>query len=212
MVRTTLYGALGFGVGLALAGAILGANSFNLSEFDTSVTVGAMLFALAGALGGALLGLAARMRIRLIPVSIASAVALGTGYFLLTSLYSIYLEPVVSGEMMVTAAFVVQFGLIGGFAGALMGAALRDRGQMVRLGLAGATGFGLGFLLQDYVSTWINEPVSGLAPGTLGDPTHDSMSLGFIFGTSFGIAGIVAGAVLGMVFSSADHKNAEPSG
>ncbi len=55
--RAILFGAIGFGIGLAIAAGIFGSVTFQIEDFQVNAAVGALLFALGGLLGGAIFGL-----------------------------------------------------------------------------------------------------------------------------------------------------------
>jgi predicted neutral ceramidase superfamily lipid hydrolase len=193
-----VLGAIGFGLGLALAGAIYGAVTFRVNDFNLNVLLGSLLFALAGAIGGALLGVTRAVRASIGLFTLAGAVALGLGYFLTVNLYSTYLSDALTTNSASIIAYVLQFALIGALAGAFMGAVQRDGRQALTLAVAGAFGFGIGFFLQDALGSRLEEPFSSLVPGTLGDPTHDSLTLAIVFGLTFLVAGLIGGAGLGL--------------
>lgn len=55
VLRSAGLSALGFGLGLALAGLILGALTYQIHDFNTGRLLGSLPYACAGALGGAAL-------------------------------------------------------------------------------------------------------------------------------------------------------------
>ncbi len=200
--RGIFSGAIGFGIGFAIAGALFGAVAFRINDFDTNEIVRALLFALAGLVGGTALGLALRARRRLILLfALAAAAGLGLGYWITSAVSLALFSGQTLTELVTTLVFVVQFGLVGALAGALVGAVQRESRQAAELALAGAFGFGIGFFLQDTVGSLINDPVTTLVPGTPGDPTHDSIVLALVFGSSFLLAGLVGGAALGLAIN-----------
>ncbi len=199
----TQYGAAGFAVGLAAAGVIYGLISIYSRQLNSGIAATILPFALAGAIGGGMIG-ATRGRARnILRGALATAIALGTGYLLSNILSSYLLVSNIPDELEITFAYVARFALIGAWAGILLAAAQRDWDRLGTLALAGARGFALGAFVLDRLGQVLTRPMTLLVPGYIGDPAHDSLALAITWGISFAAAGIIAGAALGYAL---DHK------
>lgn len=170
--RFVLFGAVGFGIGGAMAAA-----SWPLLMFTFGAS--ALLFVLSGALGGASLGLALGDRSKVFALAllgvlgtlVGSIVALVIGFLFLTSEEALY---GVRGTMGVFAGFAV---------GASVGLAFRDWKRVFVLALSGAVGFGAGIVFGVFV-------------------LRTGFGEGFMAGTAgtiilYAITGITGGALLG---------------
>lgn len=125
VVRFVVYGAVGFGMGATLGGALLG-------------LVG---LPLAGAVGGAALGLASKDRRRSAILALLGAIGVTVGIVagLIVGSFFAY-----SSEGPIAAT-------VGAVVGASLGAAFSDRRTILALALAGAVGFFVGTLPADLV-------------------------------------------------------------
>jgi hypothetical protein len=142
VMRFVVFGAVGFGVGLAVAGFF---NSVFIAVTAPMFPVGRgaepppwwaslpphLSWFIAGACGGGALGLALRSWKRVVALAVAGALGFGVGYFVFFVL-----------------AFLFGFSQVGVGMGALggltLGLALADWRGVVLLGLAGTVGFGAG--------------------------------------------------------------------
>jgi hypothetical protein len=97
--RSIWWGALGFGVGLALTGLTLGALHHYIHDFDTSLMLGTLLYAFAGALGGMALGVAQQSEDQAQRYMLAGAIGCGLGMFIMFKITSACIEYYVSGEI-----------------------------------------------------------------------------------------------------------------
>lgn len=161
--RFALYGALGFGVGGLFFGAVglgVGGPIFGMGP---SLIFSVLLM---GALGGLSLGLAMKLgRNKLLTLALVGGLIIFLGPYIF--IQSLYLTD--------TGAFFIgkywTFSLIGIFTGALLGtlfAVVIDRRLILRLGLAGTLGFGLGFLGLPFGGPgfpWIGLGLAGLIGG-----------------------------------------------
>ena len=142
VMRLVLFGAVGFGIGWAVAGFF---NSGFIAITAPMFSPGPRLepppwwislmpylsWFFAGACGGAGLGLAFRDWKRVIALALAGSLGFGVSFFLFFVLAFLFGFPLVSVGM-------------GAFGGILLGLALADWRGVVLLGLAGMVGFGIG--------------------------------------------------------------------
>jgi hypothetical protein len=136
VTRFVLYGAVGFGIGWAIAGFLTsGFLAITNPMFQTPPWwvewPPQMAYFLGGALGGAALGAAKGTWKRVVTLALAGAVGFGVGSILFFVVAFLFGFPLVS----------VGMGALGGI---LLGLALADWRGVVLLGLAGMVGFGVG--------------------------------------------------------------------
>jgi hypothetical protein len=141
-MRFVLFGAVGFGIGWAVAGFFnSGFNAITAPPFPPgrgaepppwcATWPPHLSWFFAGACGGAALGLALRSRKRVVALALAGSLGFGVSFFLFFVLAFLFGFPLVSVGM-------------GAFGGILLGLALADWRGVVLLGLAGMVGFGIG--------------------------------------------------------------------
>ena len=133
IVRFALWGAVGFGVGGAIGGAV-----------SPSLDVPYIGFPILGFFGGASLGFALRDWKRAGLLALGSAIGFGVGFIVgFFILFSIFEPPYVKGLFLGA--------VMGGLGGACIGLVLKGRVRVVLLALAGVIGFGL---IMQFVSPW----------------------------------------------------------
>jgi hypothetical protein len=199
------YCAIGFAAGLAVAGTIYGSLLGQIHDAGMGLALFSGAFALAGAIAGALIGIrrgrgAARLD------ALATALALGSGLFMTGMLYETIFEPRLSGEWMITAVYLFRFAAIGMMVGALPGIFRGAWRDVPRLAAYGGMGFALGALALDRFGTWLAGPLALLVPGFVGDPLHDGATRAVTWGVSFALAGLVAGAIIGVALEKSESQ------
>jgi hypothetical protein len=194
--RSAEWGAIGFGVGLALAGLVSGALSRQIHDFDTGRMLGTLLYALAGALGGATLGLANKSKGHVYPLMLAGALGCGAGLFITTTIISIFVDEHISGYLAWEIALTIQFAAIGALTGASFGIVQREWKQTFWLTLAGALGFGLYYLASHLL--FVIDPITRLIAGSSGEVLHDSTVLAIVWFAWGAMGGVISGACLGI--------------
>ena len=184
VLRFVVFGAVGFGIGLAVAAFI---NTVLLAITAPMFPVGRgaalpplwatwpphLSWFVAGACGGAALGLALRSRKRVVALAVAGAVGFGVAYFIFFVL-----------------AFLFGFSQvgvgIGALGGLMLGLALADWRGVVLLGLAGMVGFGVSGALAE-----------ALGMSLLGIDWEQPLSILVLYVLVQGMVGVVGGATLG---------------
>jgi hypothetical protein len=146
VTRFIIYGAVGFGLGWAIAGFL--SSGFLAMTNPVLQTppwwaegLPQMAYFLGGALGGAALGAAIGTWKRVVTLALAGAVGFGMGSIIFFVLAFLFGFPPVS----------VGMGALGGI---LLGLALADWRGVVLLGLSGMVGFGVG----DAIATALGMP------------------------------------------------------
>lgn len=141
VMRFVIFGAVGFGIGLAIAGFLTsGFLALTLPMFQPPSPPpwwvqwpSQLAYFLAGACGGAALGVAIGAWNRVVVLAVAGFLGFGLGGFIFFVIAFLFGLPLVG----------VALG-IGLFGGVLLGLTFGDRKRVVLLGLAGVVGFGIG--------------------------------------------------------------------
>ena len=196
-IRSIQFGALGFGLGLSLAVAAPIAFRHQITSFSTSLAVGTALYALAGAIGGAMLGLAGGSRQPVWVLALAGGLGCGLGFLLTTYAITYFVYDRFSGGLVSTLAMTIQFGLVGASTGAWLGAAQRSWRPVAWLTVAGAVGFGLYYSTLEGLDR-LRLSIDAVVPRVMGEPTHDLITLTLAFAFWGALGGIVVGACLGL--------------
>jgi MFS family permease len=187
ILRFVSLGAVGFGVGGAIAAA-----SWPLLMFTFGAS--ALLFVLSGAVGGASLGLALGDRRRTLTLALLGILGTLIGGILALVIAFLYLA---SEE----ALYGVR-GAMGVFGGAVVGASLglafRDWKRVLVLMMSGAVGFGAGIVLGVFLlRTAFGEDFMAGTPGTI---------------MLYAITGLVGGALLGGSLGYVERVTLMPRG
>jgi len=192
-VRSAWWGAVGFGAAFAVAKMV----SF------TWHSGGIIVYALAGALGGALFGLASESRKQVGLFSLIGALAFGVGYPVVALSEYNFAGSVSPKNPAIVLIVIMEPIIIGALVGILIGAVQKDWKQSARLALASAAGFGLGrvagFALS--VIVWgIVQAIDSYRPGFNGQLSSWVVSVGsvMLWVVASIVSGIVGGATLGM--------------
>src|SRR5512140_2141780 len=154
----TRYGAAGFALGLALAGAIYAVVSIYSRELGGGITTALLPLALAGMIGGGMIGATRGRMQQILLCALATAIALPTRFAVANILVALLRGPHAPDEFGITFAYILRFVLIGAWAGILLAAAQRDWERLGTLALAGAGGFGLGAFVLDRLGQALSQP------------------------------------------------------
>ena len=135
LIRFVIFGAVGFGIGGAIAGA--SGDAMLLSFFAM------------GALGGASLGLAVGDKRSIATLALTGALGFGIGFLVAFAIVLLVWDPFGNGFI----------GAVGGLLGGVsLGVAFRTWRRIVPLAVVGAIGFGIGWGAADVLSQPLVEP------------------------------------------------------
>lgn len=192
-----LSSAEGFAVGFAVVGMLTRVLTLNVSEFNAGLALETLMFAGAGALGAWYLAAESRWRSQAVLFALAGLVGCGAGYLLTTYFISPRFQTPDANATILTAGAMVQFALLGGLTGLILGIAARDWRKTLFLVVAGALGFAIGFLVQSSLTDLLAEPLSDFV-GRFSDA--DSVHLiaaSLLWGLASGVCGFLGGLALG---------------
>jgi len=198
VTRFVLYGAVGFGIGWTMLGALGG--GFPMAGGVGTVLGGAIfsgdlpslllytsVLSLCGACGGAVLGLTFKDFRRVVLLAVLGAVGFFLGSFIVVGLF-FSLTFVQAGTGILEALSAAALGLV---VGALLGLSLRSFRATVVLALWGLVGFGIGGLIAAALQGFPLQPSEGL-------PSLQTAAFGAVEGI---IGGASLGAALGYLES-----------
>jgi hypothetical protein len=191
VARFVLYGAVGFGIGWAIAGFLTsGFLAITLPRFQPPSPPppwwveypSQLAYFLGGACGGAVLGVSIGTWKRIVALALAGAIGFGVGSILFFVLAFLFGFPLVS----------VGMGALGGI---ILGLALADWRGVVLLGLSGMVGFGIGGAIAT---------VLGMPPLTFDweQPLLSQM----LYVLVQGMVGIIGGASLGAALGYLERR------
>jgi hypothetical protein len=193
VMRFVIFGAIGFGIGLAIAGF------FNSGFIAITAPIpppgrGAepppwwlsqmpsLSWFFAGACGGAGLGLALKSWKRVAALALAGAVGFGVGNLFFFALAFLFGFPLVGAGM-------------GALGGLILGLALADWRKVLLLGLVGMVGFGVGEAFS-----------AALGMSVLGIDWEQPPLLLFVYVLVMGMVGIIGGASLGAALGFLENR------
>jgi len=192
------WGALGFGIGFALVGLLQSMLSGAAMGHSTlaPALIGTVSYPLAGALSGALLGMAGGSRRRALAFALVGSLAFSLGAWVTN--YAAML-PALAGSPWESMLSLVQLTLIGAISGMLVGVGQRSWGQAARLGLKGALVFGLG-RIAGFVLALVPWGIAQAVASYQAPPANAwLMAMPFFLMIFTGIvAGAIGGAYLGL--------------
>ncbi|MDL1897571.1 hypothetical protein FBQ82_15005 [Anaerolineae bacterium CFX7] len=197
LAGASLAGAEGFAVAFAAMGMLMRVLSVNVTDPNLILAVGAFLYGTAGALGAAYLASATRWRAYTVLFALSGILGCGGGY-LLTSLF---LTARVNPESAVRAAVegiaIIQHAIIGGLLGLFLGIVVGKPRATVWLILAGALGFGLGFLMQTSLNDLLAVPLSDAVERFTESGAIDLIVASLLWGMCGALGGLMGGGAIG---------------
>jgi len=205
-IRSAWWGAVGFGVAFAVVETM----------WFTWHSGSMIMYVLAGALGGALFGLACESRKQVGLLALIGALTFGVGFPVVRFLeFSIANSVGPEGPVVILTA-IPEPVIIGALVGIMIGAVQKDWKRSVRLAFASAVGFGLGRVAGFALSliVWgIMQAVDSYRPGFNGQL---SLWVVDVFSVMLGVvtsivSGIVGGVLLGLTVKGRQIDNSPHS-
>lgn len=199
LTRLTIWVAIGFGIGFALQGTILGAiPPPAIPSSYVHLTVTAILFALTGAVGGAVIGLTLNGWRNAGSLALAGAFGFALGYIVVADPFYTIVEEAISGYLVFLITRVVMFAVIGAIGSGLIGWVWRGWRAGGALSLAGAFGLGMGAIALEVVSNAVVIPIGAAVGGATGQMVHDSITSAISWAIAYSATGTIFGASLGV--------------
>lgn len=197
LAGASLAGAQGFAIAFAAMGLLSRVLTINVTDANLNVALGTILYGAAGALGAAYLASSMQWKNFVVLFALAGILGCGGGFLLTTLLVMSRVQPEITIRTTVEAAFIVQHAIIGALLGLFIGIALWDPKKLLLLVVAGAIGFGIGYLMQASVNDLLADPLSEfVARFTDSDPINLIMA-SLLWGLGSGLCGLMGGAAIG---------------
>ena len=171
--------------------------TLNVSEFNFGLALSTLLFASAGALGAWLLANGSNYRSHSIQFALAGFIGIGGGFLASTLALSLWINLSDLSETALTGVYIAQYALMGGLTGLFIGIALREGRRIFLLFIAGAIGFGIGFLVQQSLIDMLALPLSNFVAAIRDDPCVHSIAASLLWGLASALTGLIGGMSLG---------------
>ncbi len=197
LAGASLAGAQGFAIAFAAMGLLMRVVTINVSDASMMLALGTMLYGAAGALGAAYLASTMHWRALTVLFALGGILGCGGGYLVTGLLLTARVQPEISNRTMVEAVYIAQHAVIGALLGMFLGIALWDPKKLVLLVLAGAVGFGIGYLMQASLNDLLAEPLSDLVGRFTQSDALNLIAASLLWGLGSAVGGLLGGGVLG---------------
>lgn len=196
----SLAGAQGFAVAFAALGLIGRVVSINVTDANMQLALTILLYGAAGALGSAYLASTMEWKGILLLFALGGILGCGGGYLVTWFLFIRNVEPDITYHTTIEAAYILQHVLIGAALGAFLGIATGSPRRLLFLVVAGAVGFGIGYLMQTSLNDLLAEPLSDFVGSHTDSDSINLIAASLLWGLGSGLCGLMGGGVLGYAF------------
>lgn len=197
LAGASLAGAQGFAIAFAAMGLFLRMLTINVTDPNMFLALGTILYGAAGALGAAFLASTMQWKSFTLLFALSGILGCGGGYLVTSVLLISRVEPEFSSRTTLEAYAILQHAIIGGLLGLFLGIAVWDFKKLALLVLAGALGFGIGYLMQASLNDLLAEPLSDLVARFTESDAFHLIIASLLWGLGSGICGLLGGGALG---------------
>lgn len=197
LAGASLAGAQGFAVAFAAMGLLTRVLTINVVDPNMNIALGTILYGAAGALGAAYLASAMQWKNYIVLFALAGILGCGGGFLVTTLLLVSRVQPEISNRTMVEAVYIAQHAIIGAIFGLFLGIALWSPRRLLFLVLAGALGFGIGYLMQASLNDLLAEPLSDLVARFTDSDAVNLIIASLLWGLGSGLCGLLGGGGIG---------------
>ena len=197
LAGTSLAGAQGFAIAFAAMGMILRVLTINVAEPNLILAIGTFLYGAAGALGAAYLASTTRWRAYTLLFALAGILGCGGGYLVTALLLTARVNPETSIRAAVEGIAILQHAIIGALLGLFLGIAVWKPRTTLVLILAGALGFGLGFLLQTSLNDLLAIPLGDFVDRFTTSDAINLIAASLLWGFCSALCGLLGGGAVG---------------
>lgn len=197
LAGASLAGAEGFAIAFAAMGMLMRVLSINIADPNMVLAVGTLLYAAAGALGAGYLASATRWRAYTLLFALSGILGCGGGYLLTSFLLTARVNPETTIRAAVEGVAILQHAAIGALLGVFLGIVVWKPRTALALVLAGAIGFGLGFLMQASLNDLLSAPISDFIGRFTRSETIDLIAASLLWGVCSALCGLMGGGAIG---------------
>lgn len=196
----SLAGAQGFAVAFAALGLIGRVILYNAPDPNMNLAFTILLYGAAGALGSAYLASAMEWKGLTLLFALGGILGCGGGYLVTWFLFIRNVQPEITYHTTIEATYILQHVFIGAALGAFLGLAAWSPRRFLLLVLAGAVGFGIGYLMQTSLNDLLAEPLSDFVGNYTDSESINLVAASLLWGLGSGLCGLMGGGVLGYAF------------
>lgn len=197
LTGASLAGAQGFAVAFAAMGMLSRVLTYNVADPNLTLALGTLLYGAAGALGAAYLASTMQWRSMVLLFALAGILGCGGGYLVTSYFITSRVQPDIEFRTAIEAAYIAQHVVIGALLGLFLGIAMGKPRRIVLLVLAGAIGFGVGFLMQTSLNDLLAEPLGDFIGRFTDGETINLIAASLLWGLGSGLCGLLGGGAVG---------------
>lgn len=193
----SLAGAQGFAIAFAAMGLLARILTINVTDANLVMALQTILYGAAGALGAAYLASTMQWKSLTLLFALAGILGCGGGYLITSLFLTPRVHPEISNRTTVEAVYIVQHAIIGALLGLFLGIAIWDPKKLALLIVAGALGFGIGFLMQMSLNDLLAEPLSDFVARFTDSNALNLIAASLLWGLGSGVCGLLGGGAIG---------------
>lgn len=197
LAGASLVGAQGFAIAFAAMGLLSRILTINVVDPNLNLALGTILYGAAGALGAAYLASTMQWKAFTLLFALGGILGCGGGYLATSMLLTSRVHPEISNRTLVEAVYIGQHVVIGALLGLFLGIAIWDPKKMAFLIVAGAVGFGVGYLMQASLNDLLAEPLSDLVARFTNSDAVNLIAASLLWGLGSALFGLLGGGVVG---------------
>lgn len=197
LAGASLAGAQGFAIAFAAMGLMTRMLTINVTDPNLLLALGTILYGAAGALGAAYLASTMQWKAFTLLFALSGVLGCGGGYLATNLLLTSRVEPELSSRTTIEAYAILQHAIIGGLLGLFLGIAIWDFKKLALLVVAGAVGFGIGYLMQASLNDLLAEPLSDLVARFTDSDALNLIIASLLWGLGSGLCGLLGGGAIG---------------
>lgn len=197
LAGASLVGAQGFAIAFAAMGLLSRILTINVVDPNLNLALGTILYGAAGALGAAYLASTLQWKAFTLLFALGGILGCGGGYLATTVLLTSRVHPEISNRTLVEAVYIGQHAIIGAMLGFFLGIAIWDPKRMALLIVAGAVGFGIGYLMQASLNDLLAEPLGDLVARFTNSDAVNLIAASLLWGLGSALLGLLGGGVIG---------------
>lgn len=197
LAGASLAGAQGFAVAFAAMGLLTRILTINVTDPNMLLALGTLLYGAAGALGAAYLASTMEWKNFTLLFALGGILGFGGGYLVTSLLLTSRVQPEIANRTILEAVYIAQHAIIGALLGLFIGIAIWNPKKLLLLILAGAIGFGIGYLMQASLNDLLSDPLSELVSRVTESDAVNLIIASLLWGVGSALCGLLGGGILG---------------